>query len=518
MARAPPPPPGHSGGETPVEVRRQSPAEDGSGGGGRDGGGAVKAFVRRVVAAAKRNAATGLQLPQAARRVPTSIAVRALACALTAFAVALFARRARGYAPPARRSVVLPVSLSGVMRLLADGRVAELIYSDNGRLLARLRRSPAVGDTLLYGSHLLPGSEGAVFAAARRASVICRYTPAPRAANQVFSVALPFIMLFIWYRVMRSLVDRNEKYVPNKSGSHSAPPRVTLADVVCKSKVELAEIVDYLNKPEKYQRAGARLPRGALLVGPSGTGKTLLARAVAGEARCAFVTASASEFVEVFVGRGAARVRDLFRQARKAAPAVLFLDELDAVGSRSRKGFGANEEYVQTLNQLLTELDGFHGNGDGLVVLAATNRSEAIDAALLRPGRFDRHIYIELPDQAERLEILKLHIMRASAAKGLKNSRALARAAEATPGFSGAELANIVNEAVFLALRAGRSQAQPEDVEEAVQRAKMVRQHADTARVAEDGGGTDANAILAAAGMSRALFRPWPAAAARASH
>jgi len=250
-----------------------------------------------------------------------------------------------------------------------------------------------------------------------------------------------------------------------------------------------------------------QLPRGALLVGPSGTGKTLLARAVAGEANCTFISTAASEFVEMYVGRGAARVRDLFKQAREAAPAVLFFDELDALGSRSRGGgFGsANEEYVQTLNQLLTELDGFNGHSDGLVVLAATNRREAIDPALLRPGRFDRHVYIELPDEAERFEILALYTSKAVATADLEVD-ALVDAAAASPGFSGAELANVVNESIFLALRAGRTIVLPEDLNLALTRAKATQGAGD----AENKFYNNSNA---AASFHRTLLRSWPVAA-----
>lgn len=424
--------------------------------------------------------------------------------AAAALGALVFAAGRLARAGRVKRAQVLPVALSAILSFLDEQRVKELIYTDRGLVLAHLKADkvtqPGVG--LMYSAHLVPGSEEALFALAREARVVCRYMPTPWKPSQALSLVLPFVFLFVWYRLMRSMMNKDEKYVPAREGIKNRN-RTTFADVVTRSKIELAEIVDYLNRPEKYRKAGARLPRGALLAGPSGTGKTLLARAVAGEARCAFISASASEFVEVYVGRGAARVRDLFQQARQVAPAVLFFDEIDALGSRTRNGLGSNEEYVQTLNQLLTELDGIHGSNDGLVVLAATNRYEAIDTSLLRPGRFDRHIFVELPSEEDRLQILTLHASNAAAAEHLEAS-ALARAAAESTGFSGAELANVINEAVFLALRAGRSQVVPEDLDEAMGRARYVRQRASVQKKGADAGG-----------LPSSFFRVWPAAAAR---
>ncbi|HEX7733381.1 MAG TPA: ATP-dependent zinc metalloprotease FtsH [Ktedonobacteraceae bacterium] len=229
-----------------------------------------------------------------------------------------------------------------------------------------------------------------------------------------------------------------------------APPPTTFADVagIDEVRVELEEIVQFLRTPEKFDRLGARIPRGALLVGAPGTGKTLLARAVAGEAGVPFFSISASEFVEMFVGVGASRVRDLFTQARQAAPAVIFIDEIDAVGrKRAMKAMG-NEERDQTLNQLLVEMDGFHAS-QAVVVLAATNRVDILDKALLRPGRFDRHITVSLPDRAGRQAILGLHTARTP----LHEEVSLERLARMTTGMSGADLANLVNEAALCAAR-----------------------------------------------------------------
>ncbi|HIS55065.1 MAG TPA: ATP-dependent zinc metalloprotease FtsH [Candidatus Fimimorpha excrementavium] len=242
---------------------------------------------------------------------------------------------------------------------------------------------------------------------------------------------------------------------------------VTFADVAGQeeAKESLKELVDFLHEPEKYAKIGAKLPKGALLVGPPGTGKTLLAKAVAGEAKVPFFSISGSEFVEMFVGMGAAKVRDLFKQANEKAPCIVFIDEIDAIGKkRDAGGLSGNDEREQTLNQLLAEMDGFDARR-GVVMLAATNRPESLDSALLRPGRFDRRIPVELPDLAGRIAILKVH------AKDVKlgddvNWDLIARA---TAGASGAELANIVNEAALRAVRQGRNVVMQEDLEESVE-------------------------------------------------
>ena len=231
------------------------------------------------------------------------------------------------------------------------------------------------------------------------------------------------------------------------------------------AKELLAEIVDYLHKPERYKEIGASMPKGALLVGPPGTGKTLLAKAVAGEANVPFFSLSGSEFVEMFVGMGAAKVRDLFKQANEKAPCIVFIDEIDTIGKKRDGGqYGGNAEREQTLNQLLTEMDGFDGS-KGVVILAATNRPESLDPALLRPGRFDRRIPVELPDLQGRIDILKVHAQKIKLAGNVDFS-AIARTAA---GASGAELANIINEAALRAVRLGRSCATQEDLMESVE-------------------------------------------------
>ena len=233
---------------------------------------------------------------------------------------------------------------------------------------------------------------------------------------------------------------------------------------VDEAKENLTEIVDYLHNPEKYREIGASMPKGVLLVGPPGTGKTMLAKAVAGEANVPFFPMSGSEFVEMFVGMGASKVRDLFRQAKEKAPCIVFIDEIDAIGKKRDGQLGGNDEREQTLNQLLTEMDGFEGNS-GVIILAATNRPESLDPALTRPGRFDRRGPVELPDLKGREEILKVHARKIKIADDV-NFAAIARMAS---GASGAELANIVNEAALRAVRAGRGFATQADLEESIE-------------------------------------------------
>ena len=248
-------------------------------------------------------------------------------------------------------------------------------------------------------------------------------------------------------------------YVPSSTG-------IRFADVAGEDEAKelLGEIVDFLHDPEKYRSIGAKLPKGALLVGPPGTGKTLLAKAVAGEANVPFFSIAGSEFVEMFVGRGAAKVRDLFKQANEKAPCIVFIDEIDTIGKKRDGQIGGNDEREQTLNQLLTEMDGFDGS-KGVVVLAATNRPDSLDPALLRPGRFDRRIPVELPDLQGRIDILKVHAKKIRLAEDV-DFESIAKTAA---GASGAELANIVNEAALRAVRSGRQYATQEDLQESVE-------------------------------------------------
>ena len=254
-------------------------------------------------------------------------------------------------------------------------------------------------------------------------------------------------------------------YVPDEES------RVTFADVagVDEAKQELTEIVDFLKTPERYAEIGARIPKGVLLVGPPGTGKTLLSKAVAGEAGVPFFIISGSEFVELFVGAGAARVRDLFEEAKKKAPCIIFIDELDAIG-KSRSGsmgvVGGNDEREQTLNQLLTEMDGFTAQDKPVIVLAATNQPEVLDAALLRPGRFDRQVLVDRPDLSGRKTILEIYAKKVKLADAVD----LDSVAQATSGFAGADLANLVNEAALLAARNYRTKVEQQDLGEAIER------------------------------------------------
>merc|ERR1740127_86735 len=262
----------------------------------------------------------------------------------------------------------------------------------------------------------------------------------------------------------------------NKSKIQMEPETgVTFEDVAgCDaSKLELEEVVDFLSKADKYNKVGAQAPRGVMLEGPPGTGKTLLARAVAGEAGVPFISASGSEFVEMFVGVGAARIRSLFGEAKKNAPCIVFIDEIDAVGRQragsSRGGMGGgNDEREQTLNQILTEMDGFEGNA-GVIVIAATNRADVLDAALLRPGRFDRRIPVDLPDKDGRLEILKVH----ARGKPLREDVDLELVAKRTIGFSGASLANLMNEAAIVSARNDKTEIGYEEIDYAIDRATV---------------------------------------------
>ncbi len=247
--------------------------------------------------------------------------------------------------------------------------------------------------------------------------------------------------------------------------------RVTFSDVagIEEAKQELQEIVEFLKDPQKFQRLGGKIPKGALLVGSPGTGKTLIARAVAGEANVPFFTISGSDFVEMFVGVGASRVRDMFEQGKKNAPCIIFIDEIDAVGRHRGAGLGGgNDEREQTLNQLLVEMDGFEGN-EGVIIIAATNRPDVLDPALLRPGRFDRQIVVPLPDVNGREKILKVHMKKVPLAKTVE-PMVIARG---TPGFSGADLANLVNEAALLAARRGKRVVTMEELEDAKDKVMM---------------------------------------------
>jgi cell division protease FtsH len=292
-------------------------------------------------------------------------------------------------------------------------------------------------------------------------------------SDLLFGWILPvFIFFGIWMlltsRMQKSLGGGMLGMGSSKKLVNSEKPNTKFDDMAGnkEAKEEVKEIVDFLQHPDRYLKLGAKIPKGILLVGPPGTGKTLLAKAVAGEASVPFFSVSASSFIEMFVGVGAARVRDLFEQAKKDAPSIVFIDEIDALGkNRSAGGMGGNDERAQTLNQLLAEMDGF-ASDEPVIILAATNRPEVLDPALLRPGRFDRQVLVDKPDFAGRLEILNVHIKGITVAENIN----LKEVATMTAGLAGADLANIINEATLLAGRANKDKVEQKDFKEAVER------------------------------------------------
>ena len=300
----------------------------------------------------------------------------------------------------------------------------------------------------------------------------------PNVLLQLFMSAFPVLLLvaiFIYFmRQMQGAAGGRGAMSFGKSRARllgEDQVTVTFADVagVDEAKEEVGEIVDFLKDPGKFQKLGGKIPKGVLMVGPPGTGKTLLARAIAGEAKVPFFTISGSDFVEMFVGVGASRVRDMFEQAKKHAPCIIFIDEIDAVGRHRGAGLGGgHDEREQTLNQLLVEMDGFEGN-EGIIVIAATNRPDVLDPALLRPGRFDRQVVVPLPDVRGREQILKVHMRRVPLADDVKPSII----ARGTPGFSGADLANLVNEAALFAARANRRLVSMDEFERAKDKIMM---------------------------------------------
>ena len=299
--------------------------------------------------------------------------------------------------------------------------------------------------------------------------------------NALEWLVFPILLIIMWIFMFRGMGSRGGSAGPGGPGgifnvgkstgkmAEKGSVNVTFKDVagLYGAKEEVMEIVDFLKNPKKYTSLGGKIPKGALLVGPPGTGKTLLAKAVAGEANVPFFSISGSDFVEMFVGVGASRVRDLFRQAKEKAPCIVFIDEIDAVGRARGKnaGFSSNDERENTLNQLLTEMDGFASNS-GVIILAATNRADILDKALMRAGRFDRQIHVELPDMNERKEIFQVHTAKLKLSKDFD----LEAIAKHTPGFSGADIANVCNEAALTAARKGKEDIEKEDFFDAVDR------------------------------------------------
>jgi len=371
---------------------------------------------------------------------------------------------------------VQAIGYSDFLKWVEEGRVSEVSLSQESDQIVFVAKNDE-GQEELYKTALFP--DDGLIERLRQAGV--RFSAEiPTQNNTLLSLLLSWILpIAIFLGLGRLLSNQlgkrmgggvnalsfgkaNAKIVADKETG------VTFADVAGEEEAKdaLKEIVDFLEHPDKYAGIGAKLPKGALLVGPPGTGKTLLARAVAGEAKVPFFSISGSEFVEMFVGMGAAKVRDLFKQANEKAPCIVFIDEIDTIGKK-RDGagsIGGNDEREQTLNQLLTEMDGFDGK-KGVVILAATNRPESLDPALLRPGRFDRRIPVELPDLQGREAILRVHAQNVKCGTGID----LREIARATSGASGAELANIINEAALRAVRLGRSEVNQEDLMESVE-------------------------------------------------
>ena len=367
------------------------------------------------------------------------------------------------------------VPYSELKKLISNGQIE---YVGIGNTQVKAVSKPSNGQLTTYTARrvipddtLIPSLEqkGIAYGGINEENII---------ADILFGWVLP---IFIFFAIWMFLARRMSKSMGGGSGGilgigsskkmiNSEKPNVKFEDMAGnkEAKEEVQEVVDFLSDPERYVRLGAQIPKGVLLVGPPGTGKTLLAKAVAGEADVNFLSVSGSAFIEMFVGVGASRVRDLFEQAKKSAPAIIFIDEIDAIGKSRASGgpMGGNDEREQTLNQLLAEMDGFSTEAAPVIVLAATNRPEVLDPALLRPGRFDRQVLVDKPDYEGRIEILKVHIKDVKLAKDVD----LKEVAKMTAGLAGADLANIINEAALLAGRASKDQVEPADFKEAVER------------------------------------------------
>ncbi|MGE5153453.1 MAG: ATP-dependent zinc metalloprotease FtsH [Bdellovibrio bacteriovorus] len=363
------------------------------------------------------------------------------------------------------------LSYSQFLQELSDGSIEEVRIQEQS--IKGLRTDGSRFETFNPGD---PGLVGDLL----KQGVTIRAEPPPEPSlfTQLLVAWLPFLVLIgVWFWFMRRSAGGGGPggiftFGKSRARQHAeGDVKVTLRDVagVEEAKEEVGELVDFLRNPQKFSSLGGRIPRGVLMVGPPGTGKTLLARAIAGEAKVPFFSISGSDFVEMFVGVGASRVRDLFEQAKKSAPCIIFIDEIDAVGRRRGAGLGGgHDEREQTLNQLLVEMDGFAGN-EGIIVIAATNRADVLDPALLRPGRFDRQVVVGLPDLSGRAAILEVHMRKVPLAEDV-DARTIARG---TPGFSGADLANLVNEAALFAARAGMATVTMEMFEKAKDKIMM---------------------------------------------
>jgi cell division protease FtsH len=417
-----------------------------------------------------------MKLPDKVRRPPSAIVQMVVSIGLL---LALWFP----FLPFFRPAPIQQVSYSEFLQAVKDGRI-QAVQISSGEIRGSLRIEhskdqkgqpqtiSAIRPPDLYDPELLP------LLKSKNVQIVGKIET-PSLWRSLIASALPMLLLIgFWTLIIRKLgrgqealqFGRNRAKIYDRTKSE----RATFADVagVDESKAELVEIVDFLKNPEKYQRLGGRIPKGVLLVGPPGTGKTLLARAVAGEADVPFFSISGSEFIELFVGLGASRVRDLFNEAKKHAPCIVFIDELDAIG-KSRGGViagsvGSNDEREQTLNQLLVEMDGFDSS-KGVIIMAATNRPEVLDTALLRPGRFDRQIVVARPDLRGRDAILRVHARKIKLAPNVE----LQVVAGRTPGMVGADLANIVNEAALLAARRGAAAVEMRDFDDAIDRVTL---------------------------------------------
>ena len=366
------------------------------------------------------------------------------------------------------------ISYSDFSRFVEQNQIESVVIFDNSIMEISLKESPA-GSAPQFKTRI-PYSDPKLLTSLQEKNVIIFGAPAKVSLWQFFIEMLPWLIGFaiIWFmlRNMQGAGSRTFQFGKSRAKRyHDEGKKVSFADVAGQkdAKYELEEVVEFLKNPQKFTAMGARIPKGVLLVGMPGTGKTLMARSVAGEAGVAFFHMSGSDFVEMFVGVGASRVRDLFEQGRKSAPCIIFIDELDAVGRARGAGYGGgHDEREQTLNQLLVEMDGFDSK-DGVIILAATNRPDILDPALLRPGRFDRRVVVAMPDIKEREAILQIH----SSKIPLDKSIDLARIARATPGMSGADISYLVNEAALFAARKGKSEVQMTDFEEARDRVLM---------------------------------------------
>ncbi len=422
----------------------------------------ASAFTRSRFAALRRGAAVVWAVVTASPLLSGLVATAALLLVLFFVGLSNIAPHSAGQ----------QTTLSGATELISQGHATQVTLLDQD---ARLELRTDSGQALWAAYPHSDSYTGTLIALLQRKHVPTSVNAQSGKATLHATVQflLPILILVTLFAFFMTLVrEQGAAFAAfskwTGSGQKAGEGRTTFADVAGapEALIELGEVCDYLENPGRYAHLGAKAPKGVILTGPPGTGKTLLARAVAGEAQADFFSLSGSEFVESLVGVGAARVRDLFRQAREAAPAIIFIDELDAVGRQRGAGMGqGNDEREQTLNQILVEMDGF-GAESGVVIMAATNRPDILDNALLRPGRFDRQVVVDVPDVHGRTEILELHASRSP----ISPHADLMRIAQQTPGFTGADLANIINEAALLTVRAGKQLIEQEELEEAIDR------------------------------------------------